>query len=146
LQTIREFIEYAVGVYPKLGKPSPVVPDSFFKDEWQKKLDKKKLDVRRKNPYHKAAGKKFESDLDLSTLNHLVFEAVGSNNNPSDFVVCDATINSIKGKLWQGIAPMANARFDTIAKRVLDGRFSSNHLHSVIRAVSHSIALYTDLS
>lgn len=78
-------------------KPNPAVPASFFKDEWQKKLDKKKFDARKKNPYHKGAGKMLESDLALSTLNYLAFEAVGSNNNSSGFVVCESTSTASKG-------------------------------------------------
>ena len=146
LQTIKEFIEYSTGAHQTIAAPAIKVPGSFFENFWNKDLGKLALEGRNKNKYHVVPGKKLESDLALTTLNHLVFEAVGSNNNPSDFVLCGTEINRVKGLLWGGKAPLANSDFNLLAERILNGGLESNNLHSIFRTVGYSVPSYPALN
>jgi len=48
---------------------------------------------------------------DQKTINNLVFEALGSNNNRGDFVLCEEDINGYKSRLWNTKNPMAVAKY-----------------------------------
>lgn len=83
---------------PKLIKLRNAVDDKWFTDHWNKKY----LAVQtRPNPvtYTRPSNDKDE------TINDIVFEALGSKTNADDFVLCERSINSAKGKLWSNQQP-----------------------------------------
>ena len=84
-------------------------------------------------------------------MNALVFEALGSNFNRKDFVVCEREINAYKEKLWSGKSPMAAgkpaATFEKLVAAANVGKTPSNKYLSGFRTVRNSsIANECDLT
>ncbi|KAF1980083.1 hypothetical protein BU23DRAFT_562509 [Bimuria novae-zelandiae CBS 107.79] len=82
LQTVSRLLTTVVKKHPKLG---PV-----FLRGWEKPLTAASVNSRKPKPKYELSGKTL-------TINNLIFNALGSNTNLDDFVICDAKINSYKG-------------------------------------------------
>ncbi|KAJ4984185.1 hypothetical protein SVAN01_10293 [Stagonosporopsis vannaccii] len=95
LQTIMMFINSIIGNDAK--------KKSFFVDWWNKALDATEVADRPNKPSITMG--------DQVTLNNLVFEALGSNNNRDDFVLCEEEINGYKARIWNRKAPIGAARY-----------------------------------
>lgn len=77
---------------------------------------------------------------DRKTLNNLVFEALGSDINREDFVLCESEINGYKARIWDtGSSPMANAKYKTAVKEAASGAIDSNVYLSALRSVSSKV-------
>ncbi|KAF2175365.1 hypothetical protein K469DRAFT_68166 [Zopfia rhizophila CBS 207.26] len=139
LQTVKMFIESAAGTGEiSLGSK---VDSTFFKDWWNKNLDYNTF-------YSRPAG---QANIPIAnwkvpkpgskqedkwrTLNNLVFNSLGSAANRGDFVLCDATINGFKEKIWHGKNPMAENDFKKLSDEVATGAVTSNIHLSAIRTV-----------
>lgn len=73
---------------------------------------------------------------DRKTLNNLVFEALGSEENREDFVLCESEINGYKARIWDTVSPMANGKYKTAVKDAVSGALDSNVYLSALRSVS----------
>jgi hypothetical protein len=129
LQTIGIFIEAAVGKGKDIKQLSTTVPSTFFLTWWNKALDQKKVEGRKNNIAR--------PDDKLTTLNDLVFQALGSNTNLDNFVLCNDEINSYKARVWSQISHVAEDKYKQEIESVLNGMSNSNTLHSSFRAVRH---------
>ncbi|KAF2637834.1 hypothetical protein P280DRAFT_530209 [Massarina eburnea CBS 473.64] len=140
LQTIKMFIEYVTGnnkateknPNPPQVPPAFKVSAQFFKDFWNKNLDQTKVKQRKS----KAMG--YESNTPLNpqkTLNDLVFQALGSNENRGVFVLCDKEINTYKMRFWKKWNFMNLKKFNTLLIEFKRGGEDSTTILSVFRAV-----------
>ena len=125
LQTVGMFIEDAVNRNPNLA--------SFFLNKWNKELSPAMINKRRNKPQIKfGKGRK--------NINALVFEALGSNLNRKDFLLCDKEINAYKERLWRGVNPMESGepttKFERLVGKANLGKLPSNRYLSGIRMVS----------
>lgn len=100
---------------------------SFFADWWNKDLDPTEVANRPNKPLITMG--------DQITLNNLVFEALGSNNNREDFVLCEEEINGYKARIWNKKAPMGAGRYKIAVKDALNGATDSNMYLSGLRSV-----------
>ncbi|KAF1971908.1 hypothetical protein BU23DRAFT_569412 [Bimuria novae-zelandiae CBS 107.79] len=66
----------------------------------------------------------------------LIWEALDSTANPTDFVVCQKEINGYKTLLWQHKNPMAPDKFTGALKGAIDGTLNSRVYLSALRTVS----------
>ena len=71
-----------------------------------------------------------------STLNDLIFEALGSQDNVEDFAICELGINSFKAKLWSGSDPVVTKDWQKMATDASDGSIPANEHLSQLRTVS----------
>lgn len=73
------------------------------------------------------------------SINALVFEALGSNSNRKDFVLCERQINAYKEALWSEENPMeagdSTSRFEKLVEKANLGEIPSNEYLSAIRTV-----------
>lgn len=72
----------------------------------------------------------------LSSLNDLIFEAMGSKTNTADFVLCEEGVNAMKAKLWSHSSPFTASRWKEIARDAADGSIPSNRHLAGMRSVS----------
>ena len=75
------------------------------------------------------------------TFGNLIWNALGSNTNLQDFVLCDDKINSYKARIWKLQVPMRPVRFQRLVDKSLAGTVPSNHYLTVFKMVGVSIAL-----
>jgi hypothetical protein len=101
---------------------------SFFSTHWNTDLTAAAVKARANKP-------KIVTNPKVLSLNDLVFQAMGSNYNREDFVVCDHEINSYKARIWDQKAPMVEAKYNDLVKDALDGSLPSSAYQSVIRTV-----------
>lgn len=120
------FIEHVVKSNPALR--------TFFTTHWNVALTQPVIGARANKP-------SIETNAAVVTLNGLVFQAMGSNYNREDFVVCDHEINSYKARIWDQKAPMELNKYNLLVTDALSGALSSNAYQSVLRNVS-ILALY----
>jgi hypothetical protein len=114
------FIKYAVGRDPSL------VP--FFRDRWLQVVATSKIPGRKhKPPYSTARNRR--------TFNALIFDALGSTMNPTDFVLCEAEINSMKEHLWHNVDPMELGKYRLAVKEAMTGAVHSQEYLSALRTV-----------
>ena len=71
-----------------------------------------------------------------TSMNDLVFEALGSNSNLGDFVVCEKQINGYKMRMWKEQSPMRNGEYSGAVQGSTSGLNPSNEYMSALRAVS----------
>lgn len=71
-----------------------------------------------------------------STINDLIFEALGSEDNVEDFAICELGINSFKAKLWSGSDPVVTKDWQKMAKEASDGSIPASEHLSQLRTVS----------
>jgi hypothetical protein len=115
------FIENVVKLNPALR--------TFFTTHWNVALTQQIIGARANKP-------SIETNAAVVTLNGLVFQAMGSNYNREDFVVCDHEINSYKARIWDQKAPMELNKYNLLVTDALSGALSSNAYQSVLRNVS----------
>jgi hypothetical protein len=115
------FIENVVKSNPALR--------TFFTTHWNVALTQQVIGARANKP-------SIETNAAVVTLNGLVFQAMGSNYNREDFVVCDHEINSYKARIWDQKAPMELNKYNLLVTDALSGALSSNAYQSVLRNVS----------
>jgi hypothetical protein len=119
------FIEYAIEQQQGL--------DTFFLNNWNKEFPQQTINDRKFKPAI-TFGKGRRS------LNALVFEALGSNLNRKDFVLCDREINAYKESLWSEENPMEagkpTSKFEKLVNAANLGQVASNEYLSAIRTVS----------
>ena len=115
------FIENVVSSNAALG--------AFFSSHWNQVLTPQVINTRAQKP-------SIETNSGINTLNSLVFQAMGSNYNREDFVVCDHEINSYKARIWDQKAPMELNKFNLLVTDAHSGSLSSNAYQSVLRNVS----------
>jgi hypothetical protein len=113
------FIDYAVEQESKL-KP-------FFENFWNKDFDAARVNSR--------PSKFLTTKSTRSTLNDLVFEALGSNLNREDFVVCEEEINGYKARIWNTKSPMDNNDYIKAVISATEGAVGSNVYLSPLRSV-----------
>ncbi|KAL5388795.1 hypothetical protein DPSP01_002900 [Paraphaeosphaeria sporulosa] len=88
LQTIPMFMEHVVKLHPQL--------ESFFMNHWTQRVGQlSKIRNRKPRPPYKLG-----TQPPRDSLNSLVFEALGSTENPTNFVLCSKEINTFKEHLW----------------------------------------------
>ena len=102
----------------------------WLTDNWEAKLTDANVAKRTKPvPDYKLSGK--------LTYGNLIFNAVGSNTNLQDFVLCQTSINSYKARIWKRFDPTDEKEFVKEVKRSVDGSVPSNvyltHLKMVCR-------------
>lgn len=72
---------------------------------------------------------------DQTTINNLVFEALGSNNNRDDFVLCEEEINAYKAKIWKQQKAMTPAKYKKAVTDGVLGATNSNVYLSALRSI-----------
>lgn len=104
---------------------------SFFTKNWSTKdSNVQKQIASRPTPF---SG--YSPSTALSSLNDLVFEAMGSKSNTADFVLCEEGVNSMKAKLWSHVSPFTSTKWQDIARNAADGSIPSNRHLSGMRSV-----------
>ena len=103
---------------------------AFFKTWWNKELDSVKVGNRPNKPSITMG--------DQTTINNLVFEALGSDNNKEDFVLCEDEINGYKARMWKKVAPMQNRKYGDAVKDAVAGKSTSNIYLSGLRNVGYA--------
>jgi hypothetical protein len=111
---------------------SQKVKEPFFKNFWLKDVSAKIKTRPNKFP-------NYEDQTKIKSLNDLVFEALGSQKNAEDFVLCESGINSMKAKLWSNEAPFEQTRWQRIARDAADGAIPSTEHLSGLRTVRYPI-------
>lgn len=121
LQTLGLFMLYATKQDPKL--------DGFFRNTFVKPS---KADIAtRPNPPSYKLGTTPVRD----SLMSLVFEAMGSTSNPTDFVLCELEVNSCKARIWTYKAPMETDKYDLALSDAMLGLVPSADFLSGLRLV-----------
>ena len=118
------FIEYLV--------KDSIVEGSWFEEWWTKELDDKKVEERTSKALI------FESKAELGpqpTINDLVFQALGSNDNRGDFVLCNKEINTYKMRTWSKHNYMDPKKFDELLIDFQKGAVDSREVLSIFRVV-----------
>lgn len=69
------------------------------------------------------------------TFNDVVFQALGSRNNPKVNVLFDDQVNGIKKLLWNGDDAVEQNKYTGLVTDVLNGKINSAKLHNVHRNV-----------
>lgn len=100
----------------------------FFATWWNKELDPTTVAARPNKPSITMG--------DQTTINNLVFEALGSNNNRDDFVLCEEEINGYKARIWNQQNAMAPTRYKKAVTDGVSGATNSNLYLSALRSVS----------
>ena len=72
---------------------------------------------------------------DQTTINDLVFQALGSSENRGDFVLCDSKINTFKMRMWKSQNYMLPQKFTNLIEDFKTGARHSNEVLSVFRTV-----------
>ena len=103
---------------------------TFFTTWWNEDLDATQVAARPNKPSITMG--------DQTTINNLVFEALGSNNNREDFVLCEEEINGYKASIWNQKAAMAPGRYKKAVTDGVSGATDSNVYLSALRSVSVS--------
>ncbi|KAG9201759.1 hypothetical protein G6514_005375 [Epicoccum nigrum] len=125
LQTIKQFLGEA-------GKNDANIK-KFVEEWWNKELDPVKASKRPNKPPITMG--------DRTTINKMVFEALGSDNNREDFVLCHEEINGYKARIWDLKAPMAltspkkvKGKYTLAVEDAVAGKTDSNMYLSGLRA------------
>ncbi|KAF2166320.1 glycoside hydrolase family 18 protein [Zasmidium cellare ATCC 36951] len=110
LQTIGAFLEAAQSgrfrTWDKFLDNAMRIPSKFFIDQWLKpNLPPFLPPVVPRGPLPKAP-------YDSKVPNDRVFEALGSSYNRENFVACRDEINSVKARIWDGVAPASQVKFE----------------------------------
>ncbi|KAF2447208.1 hypothetical protein P171DRAFT_519497 [Karstenula rhodostoma CBS 690.94] len=133
LQTVKMFIETLI---EKTGADK--VEGAWFEKWWNEDLStltvpgivsvdarpKKATDLHKGTPLG-----------DQTTINDLVFQALGSSENRGDFVLCDSKINTFKMRMWKTYNYMNPEKFENLLKDFEIGTRHSNEVLSVFRTI-----------
>lgn len=123
LQTLGMFMVYATKADKDL--------DDFFRNKFVKPVPGPLTIANRPNPPTYALG----TDPPRDSLMKLVFEAMGSTINPTDFVLCEAAINSYKMRVWSLKEPMDSKVYDAALADAMTGAVPSADFLSALRLV-----------
>lgn len=105
---------------------------SFFTKHWGTNNPQVQQQIaNRPNPFPG-----YDPSAARSSLNDLVFEAMGSKTNTRDFVLCEEGVNAMKAKLWSHTKPFGVEKWQEIAKDAADGSIPRNRHLAVLRSVS----------
>ncbi|KAJ4987128.1 Killer toxin subunits alpha/beta 4 [Stagonosporopsis vannaccii] len=133
LQSIMLFIKAAIRGKKLKGVSSlsEHVDMSFFTQHWSTSNSQvEQMISNRPNPF---SG--YNPSTALSSLNDLIFEAMGSKSNTADFVLCEEGVNSMKAKLWSHVSPFTPQNWQEIARDAADGSIPSNRHLAVMRSI-----------
>jgi hypothetical protein len=133
LQSIMLFIKAAVreAQTKSIKSLSEHVDISFFTKHWGTSTPQIQQQIaKRPTPFPG-----YDSAAARSSLNDLIFEAMGSKTNTRDFVLCEEGVNSMKAKLWSHINPFGVKQWQIIAKDASDGSIPRNRHLAVLRSV-----------
>ena len=67
----------------------------------------------------------------------MVFQALGSDGNRKDFVLCDKTINAYKARIWKKNAPLQAGAFNMLFANGVKGSLPTNEYFTVLRNVRY---------
>lgn len=123
LQTVQLFLEHAA------AKDKALVP--FLQTFWKQSLNAQDVSKRPNQP-DKGVGFPLQANL-----NDLVFQALGSDSNRKDFVLCDKTINAYKARIWKKTAPLQAGDLNTLVANGVRGSLPTNEYFTVLRNVRH---------
>jgi hypothetical protein len=123
LQTVKLFLEHAA------AKDKALVP--FLQTFWKQSLNAQDVSKRPNQP-DKGVGFPLQANL-----NDLVFQALGSDSNRKDFVLCDKTINAYKARIWKKTAPLQAGDLNTLVANGVRGSLPTNEYFTVLRNVRH---------
>jgi hypothetical protein len=108
--------------------------DTFFRNEWSRKLSSTSIASRKGKPPYKLAKQ--------DTLMSLVFEPMGSISNPTNFVLCEQQINFYKERLWSAKkALMESEVYVATVKNAMKGAVPSSDFLSALRLVCLTLKL-----
>ncbi|KAJ4405995.1 hypothetical protein N0V91_004879 [Didymella pomorum] len=119
LQTVKLFLEHAA------AKDKALVP--FLQTFWKQSLNAQDVSKRPNQP-DKGVGFPLQANL-----NDLVFQALGSDSNRKDFVLCDKTINAYKARIWKKTAPLQAGDLNTLVANGVRGSLPTNEYFTVLR-------------
>ena len=102
----------------------------FFQKWWNKPLNRTRYLSRTQPVIEQASFKD-----DRKTLNNLVFQALGSNFNRAEFVLCEKGINAFKERVWSKSSPMDDKKFQAYAEDAAIGGIGSDLFLTGIRTV-----------
>ncbi|KAF2265585.1 hypothetical protein CC78DRAFT_543121 [Lojkania enalia] len=125
LQTVIGFIKAVTH-----GELSQAVPQGFFQNWWNVELDREAWNKRAKP----VSGQQLDKFERTNTLNKLIFQALGSNKNRAEFVLCDQVINGFKQRIWSLSSPMDDNKFKQNAEDAVIGALATNTFLSPLRA------------
>ncbi|KAH6644553.1 hypothetical protein C7974DRAFT_439970 [Boeremia exigua] len=133
LQSIMLFIKAAIRAKKVKGVKtlSKHVDINFFTKHW----NTDNVQVQQKISSRPTPFTGYSPKDPLSSLNDLVFEAMGSKSNTADFVLCEQGVNSIKAKLWAHVSPNDKDKWQSVAKDAADGSIPSNMHLAGLRSV-----------
>jgi hypothetical protein len=114
------FMRYAVGQNPNL--------QSFFRNKWLPVVAASKIPGRQHKP-------PYTTPKNRRTFNALIFDALGSTMNPTDFVLCEAEINAMKEHMWGDKDLMQLDKYRTAVNEAMTGAVHSNEYLSALRTV-----------
>jgi hypothetical protein len=127
LQTVKLFLEHAA------AKDKALVP--FLQTFWKQSLNAQDVSKRPNQP-DKGVGFPLQANL-----NNLVFQALGSDSNRKDFVLCDKTINAYKARIWKKTAPLQAGDLNTLVANGVRGSLPTNEYFTVLRNVRHLLLI-----
>ncbi|KAJ4354550.1 uncharacterized protein N0V89_006287 [Didymosphaeria variabile] len=129
LQTVKMFIESLVKK-TDAGK----VEGSWFEKWWNEDLSTNAVPVGTRT--NKATDLTTGNDLGIQTsINDLVFQALGSMENRADFVLCDSEINTFKMRTWMKHNYMELRKFENLLEDFIEGAMHSNEVLSIFRTI-----------
>lgn len=104
-------------------------------DNWNAKLTDPNVAKRKKpSPDYRLSGQ--------LTYGNLIWNALGSNTNLQDFVLCETSINSYKARIWKLTAPTDPKEFQKDVKRSVEGAVPSNGYLTNLKMVRCSWPLF----
>lgn len=133
LQSIKRFLMAVTKTTDKEKDPiklSKTADPKWFTENWMKDVSTK-VSTRP----HKFAAYTMDNRFPDTTLNDLIFEAMGSKRNVENFLLCESSINSAKAKLWGNEDPIAKKTFEMYAKDGASGAIPGNRAISELRTV-----------
>ncbi|KAJ4359596.1 uncharacterized protein N0V89_000151 [Didymosphaeria variabile] len=147
IPTAQEMVDYVTEHIVELQSIALFIKDvtskdkslvTFFKNRWHKALPANTVTSRPHKPHYYTEGM-----TTRNSLNDLIFEALGSDNNLHDFVMCEDSINSFKMRMWKGEAPMALTTYNDAVTAAMKGQLPSSAYMSALRGV---VAVYRYMS
>ncbi|KAL1591735.1 hypothetical protein SLS60_011734 [Paraconiothyrium brasiliense] len=139
IPTAQEMVDYVTEHIVELQSIALFIKDvtskdksliTFFKKRWHSALLPNRVTSRPHKPHYYTQGM-----TTRDSLNDLVFEALGSNDNLKDFVMCEDSINGFKMRMWKGDAPMALNAYNGAVTAASNGQLPSSAYMSALRGV-----------
>ncbi|KAL1600775.1 hypothetical protein SLS60_007163 [Paraconiothyrium brasiliense] len=127
LQSVPMFMEYAIEKNAKL--------EPFFQNHWTQRVGQISL-IRKRSP---RPAYRLGTRPPRDSLGSLVFEALGTTHNPTNFVLCSREINMFKEHLWAQKNLMGLDLYNTSLTEAMEGIVPSSVFLSGLRT---SFAVY----